>query len=396
LRFKPVKSHPSVFKDEAKLDINYVPSRLPHREKEHRLLMEFFDFLLRSPERMTQRVIVTGDVGTGKTALSQRFGTDISLEANKLGVNLRYVHVNCREYRGKLFLILQHAVAVFRPNFPKRGYSAEEVLDTLMQSLDEENAFMILTLDEFGSLIEREGSEGVYKLTRLQETRPGKPQRVSLVCILRDLKETERLDASARSTLQRNVISLEKYSQEQLADILNDRVQMAFEPSAVPEEVVNLASEMAFSEGGNARFAIELLWRAGKYADAERLGLVSPECLRKAVSSIIPTLRKSELASLGLHEKMFLLGVARLFKESQKAYASLSEIERAYAVVCEEFDKEPHSHAQLWKYAQFLSALGILKTEVAATGRRGRATRVSLPSIPAYELEKELSASLEE
>jgi cell division control protein 6 len=391
-----VKSHQSVFKDEAKLDINYVPSRLPHREKEHRLLMEFFDFLLRFPEKMTQRVIITGDVGTGKTAIAQRFGADITLEANKLGVNLRYVHVNCREYRGKLFLILQHALAVFRPSFPKRGYSAEEVLSTLVQSLDEENAFMILTLDEFGSLIEREGSEAVYKLTRLQEMRPNKPQRISLICILRDLKSTERLDASAKSTLQRNVISLEKYSQEQLTDILNDRVQMAFEPSTVSEDVVNLVSELAFSESGNARFAIELLWRAGKYADAEGLGLVSPECLRKAVSSIIPTIRKSELASLELHEKLFLLGVARLFKESQKAYASLSEVEKAYAVVCEEFDEQPRSHTQLWKYAQFLSALGILRTEVARTSTRGRATRVSLPSIPAYELEKELSASLEE
>jgi cell division control protein 6 len=385
-----------VFKDEAKLDINYIPSSLPHREKEHRLLMEFFDFLLRFPERMTQRVIITGDIGTGKTALSQRFGADITLEANKLGVNLRYVHVNCREYRGKLFLILQHALAVFRPSFPKRGYSAEEVLSALVQSLDEENAFMILTLDEFGSLIEREGSEAVYKLTRLQEMRPSKPQRISLICILRDLKSTERLDASAKSTLQRNVISLEKYSQEQLTDILNDRVQMAFEPSTVSEDVINLVSELAFSESGNARFAIELLWRAGKYADAEGLGLVSPECLRKAVSSIIPTIRKSELASLELHEKLFLLSVARLFKESQKAYAPLSEVEKAYAVVCEEFDEQPHSHTQLWKYAHFLSALGILRTEVATTSTRGRATRVSLPSIPAYELEKELSASLEE
>jgi cell division control protein 6 len=391
-----VKSHQSVFKDEAKLDINYVPSRLPHREKEHRLLMEFFDFLLHFPEKMTQRVIITGDVGTGKTALSQRFGADITLEANKSGVNLHYVHVNCREYRGKLFLILQHALAIFRPSFPKRGYSAEEVLSALMQSLDEENAFMILTLDEFGSLIEKEGSEAVYKLTRLQEIRPSKPQRISLICILRDLKETERLDASAKSTLQSNVISLEKYSQEQLVDILNDRVQMAFETSTVSEDVVNLVCGLAFSESGNARFAIELLWRAGKYADAEGLGLVSPECLRKAVSSIIPTIRKSELASLELHEKLFLLGVARLFKKSQKAYAPLSEVEKAYAVVCEEFDEQPHSHTQLWKYAHFLSALGILRTEVATTSTRGRATRVSLPSIPAYELEKELSASLEE
>ena len=45
-----------------------------------------------------------------------------------------------------------------------------------MQVLDEEEAFMILTLDEFDSLIEKEGSDAVYKLTRLQEMRQGKPQ----------------------------------------------------------------------------------------------------------------------------------------------------------------------------------------------------------------------------
>lgn len=391
-----MKFRKSVFKDEAKLDINFVPSRLPHRETEHRLLMEFFDFLLRFPERMSQRVIITGDVGTGKTALSQRFGAEITLEANKASVKLRYVHVNCREYRGKLRLILQHAIAVFHPTFPKRGYSAEEVLSTLLQTLDEENTHMILTLDEFDTLIEREGAEAVYKLTRLQEMRSGKPQRMSLICILRDLKRTERLDASSRSTLQRNVISLKKYSWEQLGDILNARVQLAFKPSTVSEDVVNLVAELASSENGNARFAIELLWRAGKYANADGLGEVPPECLRKAVSSIIPTLRKSELTSLGLHEKLFLLGAARVFKENQKAYASLSEVEKVYAVVCEEFEEQPRSHTQLWKHTQFLSALGILKTEVASTGKRGRSTRISLPSIPAGELEKELSAALEE
>ena len=64
-------------------------------------------------------------------------------------------------------------------------------------------------------------------------------------------------------------------------------------------------------------------------------------------------------------------------------------------MVCEEYGEQPKSHTQLWKYVQLFSALGILSAEVDATGARGRSTRVSLPSVPAYELEKELSAALE-
>ncbi|MGQ9530998.1 MAG: Cdc6/Cdc18 family protein, partial [Candidatus Bathycorpusculaceae bacterium] len=369
--------------------------RLPHRDKELRLLMEFFSFIWRSPWNMAQRVIIAGDVGTGKTVLSQRFGADVIREASKYGLNIRYVHVNCREYRGSLLFILHHAISSFHQNFPRRGYSAEELLGIFLQILDDENAYVILTLDEFESLVEKEGSEAVYKLTRLQEVRQNKPQRLSLICILRNLGIIERLDASTRSTLQHNLIRLERYSKPQLIDIINDRVSLAFKPLTVLEDSVNLIAELALSEGGNARFAIELLWRSGKYADAEDLDEVTPECVRKAVSSIIPSLRKNDLTPLSFHEKLFLLGIARLFKESQKAHVSLADAEKAYQIVCEEFSERPHSHTQLWKYLQTLSTLGILTTEVSGYGSRGRSTMIYLPRIPSHELEKELNLLLE-
>jgi len=390
-----VSTYRSVFKDETKLDINYVPYKLPHREAELRLLMEFFSFALQSPERMAQRVVITGDVGTGKTALSQRFGANITSEANRRRISLRYIHVNCRECHGSLFLILQHVVSIFHPNFPKRGYSAEEILNSFMQILDEQNSHVILALDEFESLIDREGSEAVYKLTRLQEARQNKPQRLSLIGVLRNLKAIDQLDASTRSTLQSSIINLEKYSKQQLADILNDRVSLAFKLLSVPEDTVNLIAELAFSESGNARFGVELLWRAGKHADAEDLNTVPPECVRKAVSSIIPAMRKSDLATLGLHEKLFLLGIARIFKKNEKAYVAFTEAERSYAVVCEEFETTPKSHTQLWKYLRSLSTLGIVKAEVVASASRGRSTGIYLPRIPADELEKELKTLLE-
>ncbi|MBK5133921.1 hypothetical protein JJE00_05770, partial [Candidatus Bathyarchaeota archaeon] len=288
----------------------------------------------------------------------------------------------------------QHVLTIFRPNFPKRGYSSEEILDMLFQTLDEENTHIILTLDEFDAIIKNEGSETVYKLTRLQEIRTGKPQRISVIFILRDLKLINKLDDSSKSTLQRNIIRLEKYGKGQLVDILNERINMAFNLYSVNEDVISSIAEIGFSETGNARFAIDLLWRAGKYADANDEEVVNADCARKAVSSIIPTFQKNELNSFGLHEKLFLLAIARFFKYNENAYASISEIEESYAIVCEEFNEKPNSHTQIWKYAQLFSALGILKIAVTANIKRGRSTKISLPAIPSKELEKELSASL--
>jgi cell division control protein 6 len=389
--------HQSVFKDESKLDINYLPTFMVHRDRESRLLMEFFSFLTHCPERMSQRVIVTGEVGTGKTALCQTFGKNLNAEMGRKGIAFRYIHINCREFRGNLAQILHQAVTVFQPNFPSRGYSAGEILKTLLQVLEEEQIFVILALDEFDSLIEKEGSDAVYELTRLQEMHQGQTRRVSFIFIQRNLDALKNLDDSSQSTLQRNIINLERYGKDPLRDILNDRVELAFEFCTVSEDVVGLIAELASTETGNARFGIELMWRAGKYADAQDSEMVEPECVRQAVSAIIPKIKRSELGIIRKKKKMLLLAIARFFKENKETHVTLTEIEESYNVICEEYEEVPFSHTQLWKYLQRFTQIGLIRTEIGnMDNSRGRTTMISLPAIPAAELEHELYTLLKE
>jgi len=387
-------SYTSLFKDESKLDINYVPPRLPHRETQLNLLNQFFRFAVETPGKMTQRILVVGKVGSGKTVLTQLFGQNLTREAQKRGINLHYVHVNCRECKGSLFMIIQRVVLKFHPNYPKRGYSANELLQTLMQILDEQKAYLILTLDELDALIQNEGSDSLYTLTRVQEDRQITTQRLSIIGIVRDTALLSTLDASARSTLQRNLIKLEEYSQHQLHDILNDRVANAFRDNTVLPQSIDLIAELAALENGDARYAIELVWRAGKYADAQSARELLPEHIRKAAGSVYPTIRKDTISLLNLHQKLLLLGIARRFKQSDSAYLSMGEAETAYAVVCEEYSQEKRGHTQLWKYVNELSTLDIIKTESSGAGQRGKTTLISLPKISAAELETELRKAL--
>ena len=381
----------SVFKDEIKLDINYVPIQLLHRKLQLKLLNQFFRFTIENPGKMTQRALIMGNIGTGKTVLSQHFGLSILKEAKQRKINLNYIHINCRECKGSLFMILQRTISRFYPNFPRRGYSAEELLQALMQILDDKDAYLILTLDELESLIQNEGSDPLYNLSRIQEDRINSPKRLSLICILRQDEPLESLDPSTRSTLQRNIIRLPDYSESQLEDILAERVNLAFMDGTVPPQTLILIAELGDSEQGNARYSIELLWRAGKYADASQFHEVTPECVRNAVASVYPVIRRDLIVELSLHEKLFLLGVARYFNQTDSAYVSMGDAEESYALACEEYDQKPRGHTQLWKYVKSLSTTGIIETTVSGVGQRGKTTMISLPRVPASDLEQEIS-----
>jgi len=390
----PSVSEQRLFSDEGVLDINYVPQGLVHREEEQRLLRLFFDFMLTAPYEMSQRAIIVGGVGSGKTALAQVFGRWLRDEAKKRRVKASYVHVNCRELRGSLFMVLRRVVKALRPDFPERGYAANELMEILMQILDEDDTQMLLALDEVDALIDAEDGNALYELTRAQEGRPDAPRRLSLLCIAKEASAFGRLDPSTRSSLQRNVVEMKPYGRPQLADIVRSRADAAFRRGAIPLEVIDFIAELASQEGSDARYAIDLLWRAGKHAEQAGARAVSPEHVRSASPAVFPTLREESLAQLSTHERLVLLGVARFFRGSKAPHASTGEAEQAYRVVCEERGEEPRGHTQFWKYLNNLKAVDAVRIRLDASSQ-GRTQLISLTRVTAEDLEREVLRSLE-
>ena len=390
---KETLERPSVFKDETPLSLEFIPRKLPHRDDQMRFLTQLFRFSIESPFSTSQRVLITGDVGTGKTVLAQRFGSDLIRAAASRKVNLHYVHVNCREAKGSLFMIIKRVLTQFEPEFPKRGFAPEELLHTLMDMLDDKKMHLILALDEVEHLIRTEESTPIYNLTRIQEERVGKPIRLSLIFILREIEYLQKLDKSTVDTLQRNIVKLEKYNPEQLIDILKDRVSLAFKENTVTDDALDLVADIG-GQTGDARYSIELLWRAGKYADSETAKRVLTDHVRKAAGSVYPSLRGEYIAALSPHEKYILLALARVLEESEEAYASIGAVEREYEAVCEEYGDKPRKHTQVWKYARGLGAIGVITASKSGEGIRGKTTLLGLSNIPASTMREQLEASL--
>jgi len=377
-----------IFKDVGKLSFDFVPERLVHREAQLKRLFTLFRPVFEGGSG--GRAFIVGSVGTGKTALSKRFCMDFKEFCARKGKAVDYVLVNCRQRSSDssaLLRILMH----YDERFPDRGFSFSEMLEILRKNLDKTGAHLVVILDEADVLLKKSGSDLIYSLTRLDDERAAPKGRLSIIMVSQKWA-LDLLDPAALSTFKRSsAIELGKYAAPELSDIVSDRAELAFQTGVVDEDAIELIGDIA-SEWGDARYAIELLEKAGMLAEEGGAELVSAEHVRAAKAETYSVVTEGKLDQVDRHKKVVLLAVARSLRKS--AYAGTGEIEKAYAVACEEYGEKPRGHTQFWGYLKELDALGLVDAKVAGAGTSGRTTIVSLPDIPAKVLIEKLVAIL--
>jgi len=382
------RTGPSVFKDRVKVSFDYVPEKLPHREPQMQRLFSILKPV--GDVGIAGNAFLFGSVGTGKTHVARRFCEDFRLYVNKQGRGFDFAHVNCRQKMGDdavLLALLKH----FDERFPDRGFSIPEKIGILRKTLEKKQLHFVVILDEVDALLRRPGgTELVYTFSRFGEE--GGRGNVSLILISQRHDALDRLDAAALSTFRRtNAVEFPKYAAAELQDILAIRAGLAFHPGTVDSKLVDLIADVA-SEYGDARYAIDLLERAGALADEEFAGEVGPEHVRAAKANVTPSDLQERLKDLDTPQKLVLLAIAR--KIRKKTYITTGEAEDAYALVCEEFNEKPRGHTQLWKYIRDLDALGFIDAKVSGEGVVGKTTMISLPGIPARLLSDNIEATL--
>ncbi len=377
----------SVFKDHAVLDFDYVPDKLPHRDSQMQRLFTLFGPIVDS--NISQNAFLTGPTGTGKTVLSKRFCLEFQDHARSEGMNLRYVHVNCRKNNTENAVMLR-VLNEFQPRFPDRGFSISEMLDILRKSVEKEKAHLIVVLDEIDVLLKKtKSSDIIYHFTRFNDETIGARKVLSLVLISQE-DIFRLLDLPSISTFKRgNIIRLNKYNRDELLTIVEQRMELAFHSDAVDLGVSQLISDIA-SEWGDARYAIELLEMGGNLADEQREQIITPEHVRAAKAETYSTMVSVEgkLTDLDKNRKLILMAIARSLKK--ETYATTGDVEKRYAVICEEYEAKKLGHTQFWKYIKDLDAQGIIEAKKSSKGVVGTTTMISLPDIPAKVLEEKL------
>jgi cell division control protein 6 len=377
----------AIIKDGRKLSFDYVPEKLVHREEQMRGLETLFRPMVTAG--LPCSAFLTGSVGTGKTATAKRFCEDMLKYCASNSKPITYIFINCRirnTEHGVIIQMLRH----YDPGFPDRGFSADEMMRSLKKHIETGSRPFLIVLDEVDMLLKDNNKDLIYQMSRLSEEM--KTSSVSMIMISQH-PITEMLDSASLSSFKRaNAIKFDRYTKNELKDIVKARAAEALMPETMEDDVADLLADIGKGYG-DARLVIEMLEKAANGAEERSDGRLTADDVRTANAMIYSNVSESKLESLDMKKKLALLAIARAIKN--EPYVSITRVEKTYAVVCEEYGQAAKKHTQFWTYVQDMERMNLLDTVVKSETDGGRVTYISLPDIPPKELARKLEYMLE-
>ncbi|MCX8195915.1 MAG: Origin recognition complex subunit 2 Orc2 [Acidilobaceae archaeon] len=397
-----------IFRDRLVFDESYRPRRLLVRGQEASMLISRYRSRLADMAGFTDVSLIYGSigrVGIGKTTVAWYVGKNVEEMARANGINLKYVYLNVFG-APSLHQILSVIADQLGLGVSIRGSSAIEALKFIVDHLYRRDTFLLVTLDEFQSLLlsPKMPEDDLYMLLRVYEEIPSKDgiNRISFLLVASD----HRVMAYMRERIPQVEsqigfrVHLKAYTSEELKIILRQRAEEGLEPEAWDDRLINMIAEYFGDDkggDGSARKAILTLRSAAELAEAQGAHRILEEHVRKAISeSALSYVPIEDLRRLPQHHLFILLALAELGIE-RGDWGTTGELREKYEEVCERYGQAPRGHTQFHSYLRELSTLGLIELRLSGKGMRGRTSLMRLPpEIPLDRMKEVLEAVIKE
>ncbi|MDP8002692.1 MAG: AAA family ATPase [Caldisphaera sp.] len=397
-----------IFINRGIFDETYIPSTLLVRDSEANVLISRYMSRLGRSSGSTDVTVVYGSigkVGIGKTTLAKYVSKILSKKAEEKGINFKPVYINVYG-APSLHQILSRIVSELDLNIPVRGNATIEVLKAISDFLYIRDAYALVVLDEFQSLLmsTKLSDDELYLLLRVYEEIPPKDNinRLNFLLISQDFRVLsymkERIPQVESQIGFR--VHLMPYSSEELKTIIEQRAVEGLYDTAYDQDTLNMIADyFGYSEikggDGSARKAILTLRMAAEIADAENSDKIEEKHIREAISTnAVSNIPIDIIRGLSLHELIILQAISSLLIQ-KGGWLTSGEVEEEYGGLSKGYGEEPRKHTQFYEYLKNLNNMGLAETKISGKGIRGKTTMIRLPlDIPAERLKEVIESIL--
>ncbi|AGB38782.1 Cdc6/Cdc18 family protein [Natronococcus occultus] len=303
--FDEVTADESLFREKGVLDPLAEPDEIHARDAQERELASLLAGVHEG--YLPPTVTIYGPPGTGKTLSTRRVCREFASRTDAVAVE----YVNLKECR-TLFSAANEIL--FELTGEKKGAyeGLDGVFEGIWEALAEYPEWTVLILDEIDHVqhdSNYDPSDFFYRLLRGE----GKLKRgvdLSVWLVSNELLEVDlRLDSRVESAMSDEAVFFPPYGPDELAAVLEPRLERAFREGTVPEEVRDYGVAEAARRWGDARKALTLFRQAGETATERGLDQLTRECLETNLEATEREATVSKLLDLPTNHFLVLTAV---------------------------------------------------------------------------------------
>ena len=363
--FNKVLSGKKIITDPTVLNNDYVPNKLPFREKQIVSVGQALALILKGNK--CSNLLLYGKTGTGKTVVARYVTEKLHERADNIKLIIAYSNTRVSNTGYRILLDIANTVDL---EIPFTGLSIGEVLKRLSIHISQRKYFIILILDEIDYLVKTYGDDLLYDLTRINENLY--PGLLSVIGISNDLNFKEFLNPRVLSSLSEEEIVFPPYTAIEIKSILEQRAKIAFEKESISQGAINLCSALAGSEHGDARRAVDLLRIAAEVAEREGAKRLEEKHIRSAVQRMERDRIYDALTSLPFQAKTLLVSILETAQN-----CTTGDVYEKYKINSKKVGIETLTQRRISTILSELDLLGLITTNIVSKGRYGRTKKIS-------------------
>ena len=359
---------------------DYIPTRILHRDKQQELVTQALLPLYK--KSIPPNLLVYGKPGTGKTLVIKKVLTQIQNRVDKNSHRIKIATTNAKDQSnlynvlvdlGRQLGLKSKKTTDDKLWLPSTGLSISEVFNRILYSIEKNKTntvFLIDEIDHLAKLIDKTGKDILYSITRANLKL--KNGSLSLIGISNDIRFKEELDPRVISTLSEEELVFPAYVTNEIKEILEDRIPLAFEENSVSSGALNLWASMACREHGDARRAIKLLDVAAKTAELNQDVSITDEHVRLAAQKIEIDKEAQQLNAFSLHEKLLVIVIMK------SPNVSTGDVYSAYKSLCKITHQNTLTQRRTTQMLNEIELSGLISGKMIHQGIHGNTKKFNL------------------